>query len=451
MHISRFIVAASVIAFSMAQNISQPSPRDDDPHSITGPEGTGKPQVLVGRNAQARCGPGFGRCAGDNCCSTAGYCGKTKSHCSSPDCQINFGHCDAHVTPDGPPTDTIPRPKLGNVPYGPHAVRSCLAPGTVALTFDDGPNKYTKDLLDLLDNYNAKVTFFITGNNNAKGPIDTPGMPWASLIERMHQSGHQIASHTWSHQDLSKISPEQRRIQMLWNEVALRNILGGFPTYMRPPYSSCTMDSGCLNDMGTLGYHVILYDIDTEDYSHDSPSAIQGSKDIFDKSLARGKPSDKSWLIIAHDVHEQTVHNLTEHMLKKLSSDGYKIVTVGECLGDPEENWYRTDDRFDNIVLQKASSPTSVKQTISHDGRCGASVTCKGSTFGPCCGKNNKCGNSPKYCGLGCQPNAGRCQKSRHMSTHRHGSDAKSEAGDVVQPGLYAAGSVFLAAATLLR
>lgn len=355
------------------------------------------------------------------------------------------------MTPDGPPTDTIPRPKLGNVPYGPHAVRSCLAPGTVALTFDDGPNKYTKDLLDLLDNYNAKVTFFITGNNNAKGPIDTPGMPWASLIERMHQSGHQIASHTWSHQDLSKISPEQRRIQMLWNEVALRNILGGFPTYMRPPYSSCTMDSGCLNDMGTLGYHVILYDIDTEDYSHDSPSAIQGSKDIFDKSLARGKPSDKSWLIIAHDVHEQTVHNLTEHMLKKLSSDGYKIVTVGECLGDPEENWYRTDDRFDNIVLQKASSPTSVKQTISHDGRCGASVTCKGSTFGPCCGKNNKCGNSPKYCGLGCQPNAGRCQKSRHMSTHRHGSDAKSEAGDVVQPGLYAAGSVFLAAATLLR
>ncbi|KNG88904.1 putative chitin deacetylase [Aspergillus nomiae NRRL 13137] len=331
MHFSRLMAIASTIACSAARATLQPSSTLEGIHSITELDGNDIPHALVERNPQARCGRGFGKCSDDGCCSTAGYCGKTKAHCRSPDCQIDYGHCDAHMTPDGPPTSGIPRPTIGKVPYGPKAVRSCVGAGNVALTFDDGPNKYTEDLLDLLDKYDAKVTFFITGNNNAKGPIDTPGMPWASMIERMYQSGHQIASHTWSHQDLSKITPEQRRIQILWNEVALRNILGGFPTYMRPPYSSCTAESGCLKDMGNLGYHVILYDIDTEDYSHDSPNAIQGSKDIFDKNLARGKASDKSWLVIAHDVHEQTVYNLTEHMLKKVSKDGYSMVTVGEC------------------------------------------------------------------------------------------------------------------------
>ncbi|KAE8333841.1 hypothetical protein BDV39DRAFT_188195 [Aspergillus sergii] len=378
------------------------------------------------------------------------YCGKTKAHCRSPDCQIDYGHCDAHMTPDGPPTSGIPRPKIGKVQYGPKAVRSCVGAGNVALTFDDGPNKYTEDLLDLLDKYDAKVTFFITGNNNAKGPIDTPGMPWASMIERMYQSGHQIASHTWSHQDLSKITPEQRRIQILWNEVALRNILGGFPTYMRPPYSSCTEESGCLKDIGNLGYHVILYDIDTEDYRHDSPNAIQGSKDIFDKNLARGKASDKSWLVIAHDVHKQTVYNLTEHMLKKASKDGYNVVTVGECLGDPEENWYRMDESSELTILRKTKPLATAKHAISRDGRCGGNVTCLGSKFGTCCGKNGYCGTSPKHCGFGCQPNAGHCQKARHTSTvHRHGPEkrpASSDASSLLQPGLNVADLLLIAA-----
>ncbi|KAB8075167.1 hypothetical protein BDV29DRAFT_172391, partial [Aspergillus leporis] len=354
------------------------------------------------------------------------------------------------MTPGGPPTDDIPRTKIGKVPYGPQVIRSCAAPGQVALTYDDGPNKYTQNLLDLLDKYDAKVTFFITGNNNAKGPIDTPGMPWASLIERMHRTGHQIASHTWSHQDLSKITPEQRRIQMLWNEVALRNILGGFPTYMRPPYSSCTVESGCLKDMGALGYHVILYDIDTEDYRHDSPSAIQGSKDIFDRNLARGKASDKSWLVIAHDVHEQTVHNFTEHMLKRISRDGYKIVTVGECLGDPPEYWYRMDDGFEDSILRKATDPASAHKVISHTGHCGANVTCKGSKFGACCGRDNECGNTPKHCGIGCQPSAGRCMDVRHTAIVYENEPApqkgpaKSDAGFLARPGVYVAGSILL-------
>ncbi|PWY68460.1 chitin deacetylase [Aspergillus heteromorphus CBS 117.55] len=430
MHMRHLVVSGlGLVACTTARNIFNLHPDHQGTRVISVAHGTALPQELVERNSGARCGLEFGKCPEDKCCSNAGYCGDTKNHCSSPDCQIDFGHCDAHDTPGGAPTDQIPRTLAGAVPYGPRFIRSCTVPGTIALTFDDGPKEYTQDLLDLLDKYDAKVTFFVTGNNNAKGQIDSPGMPWASLIQRMHRSGHQIASHTWSHQDLSKVSESQRRAQLLWNEVALRNILGAIPTYMRPPYSSCTEESGCLKDMGTFGYHVILYDIDTEDYSHDSPEAIQSSKDIFDRSLDSRDAFNRPWLVIAHDVHEQTVHNLTEHMLKRLTAEGYRAVTVGECLGDPPELWYRKDDNFDERIPRQSKSKHSVTKTVSVDGMCGGNVTCLGSRFGPCCSDTGFCGNMSSFCGIGCRPDNGYCGDDAGSVMHGGGASSDPNAG----------------------
>jgi peptidoglycan/xylan/chitin deacetylase (PgdA/CDA1 family) len=166
--------------------------------------------------------------------------------------------------PGGSDTSTVLRPKLGNVEYGGEGVYACKVPGTVAITFDDGPYIYTNDLIDLFAAYNAKATFFITGNNLGKGAIDNAATAWPAVIQRMYAAGHQIASHTWSHQDLSAITSQQRKDQMVHNEMAIRNIIGKFPTYMRPPYSSCTAASGCEADMATLGYVVSYFDLDTD-------------------------------------------------------------------------------------------------------------------------------------------------------------------------------------------
>ncbi|GAD99035.1 chitin deacetylase, putative [Paecilomyces variotii No. 5] len=273
-----------------------------------------------------------------------GWCGLTVDHCRSPDCQLDYSNgCDANKTPQGRPTADIPRPHVGNVPYGRRAVYSCTVPKTLALTFDDGPYRYTSDLLNLLDSSDAKATFFVTGINSGKGQIDDFSMPWGKLIQRMHWTGHQLGSHSWSHQDLSKVKPSVRRDQLLKNEAALRNIMGGIPTYMRPPYSSCTMESGCLDDMEKLGYHIIYFDMDTNDYNNDSPDLIQRSKDAFDQAMTRRDRPDRPFLAISHDVHEQTVYNLTAYLLERARQEGYRAVTVGECLGDPRDNWYRWD------------------------------------------------------------------------------------------------------------
>ena len=159
----------------------------------------------------------------------------------------------------------------------------------------------------------------------------------------MYTEGHQVASHTWSHPDLCNITSSQRKNEMYKNEMALRNILGVIPTYMRPPYSSCTAECGCEADLLSLGYHITYFDLDTQDYLNDSPTLIQNSKNIFDAAINGSNASTDDFLVISHDIHNQTSQVLVEYMLQGLKAKGYRPVTVGECLGDPKENWYRTD------------------------------------------------------------------------------------------------------------
>jgi len=166
--------------------------------------------------------------------------------------------------PNGASTRNVPRPQLGDVAYGDEGIYDCVEPGTVAITYDDGPYIYTNYVLDLFAQYKMKATFFVTGINNGKGAIDDASTPWPAVITRMDKEGHQVASHTWSHQDLSKITQQQRLDQMVRNEMAIRNIIQKFPTYMRPPYSSCDEASGCWKDMKDLGYVVTYFDVDTD-------------------------------------------------------------------------------------------------------------------------------------------------------------------------------------------
>lgn len=188
--------------------------------------------------------------------------GKGFFFCSGPDCQLSYGDgCDGNTSPPGISTSSIPRPQLGKIKYGGLGVYSCTNKNVVALTFDDGPYIYTSAILDVLKAYNAKATFFITGNNMGKGEIDDVATGYPQIIQRMYAEGHQIAAHTWTHQNLSALTDTQRENQMYYLEMALQNILGFFPTYMRPPFSAC--NAACQATMLKLGYHAIYFNLDS--------------------------------------------------------------------------------------------------------------------------------------------------------------------------------------------
>ncbi|KAF5987401.1 bifunctional xylanase deacetylase [Fusarium coicis] len=280
-----------------------------------------------------RCGTGFGTvCGANECCSSAGWCGTGYLYCSAPSCQIEYGPgCDANVRPSGPDTTNVARPKVGSIPYG-QAIYRCNRNGDIALTYDDGPYTYTEDLLDLLQRYNAKATFYITGRNLGKGAINDPDTPWPGLIRRMVRDGHQIASHTWSHQRLTTLSRSKFWNQMIYNEIAFADILGYFPTYMRPPYSASNSTTDAwLNE---LGYHVTYFNLDTEGYLHDSPNMISTSKQIWDNTVEGRSPATNKWLHIEHDPVYQTVYNLTEYMLRSIRRNNFTAVTTGAAVHD---------------------------------------------------------------------------------------------------------------------
>ncbi|KAF9878054.1 hypothetical protein CkaCkLH20_04630 [Colletotrichum karsti] len=378
------------------------------------------------RQSVGRCGPDHDNAVCDDgyCCSSAGWCGQGYLYCSAPSCLIEFGPaCDANIRPDGPDTANIARPRLGSVPYG-EAIYHCEEYGDIALTFDDGPYIYTEDLLNKLKAYDAKATFYITGNNLGKGKINDPSTNWPALIKRMIAEGHQVASHTWSHQRLTTVSAEKFRNQMIYNEIAFADLLGYFPTYMRPPYSAC--DATCEGYLDDLGYHITYFNLDTEGYLHDSAQLIQTSKDIWDTNVEGKDPVNTKWLQIEHDPVYQTVYNLTDYMLESLFRNGFKSVTVGDCLKDPKENWYRsvgdapppsgtTTTRATNTVssTSQAVSPTG-SLPASTDGRCGPNfgTQCFSEPGATCCSGAGWCGNTADHCGASCNPLYGNCAAS---------------------------------------
>ncbi|KAI8289406.1 chitin recognition protein [Colletotrichum sp. SAR11_57] len=385
--------------------------------------------IAVGDGQQ--CGPTYGACNPGDCCSASGWCGQGSAYCNSPDCQISYGPaCDGNQRPSGPDTSGDARPKLGSVPYGGVGIYNCVKQGDVAITYDDGPYIYTDGMLDAFKAHGAVATWFITGNNIGKGMINAN--------YRMIAEGHQVASHTWSHENLDSLTLSQRANQMYYNEIAFTDILGFYPTYMRPPYSIC--GSECQGQMADLGYHITFFDLDTQGYLHTDPSQIGVSVNLWDQAMLAKTPCNGSYLHIEHDIHQQIAQVLTPHILDSVVANGWKAVTVGECLGDPVENWYRRGNPGYNFNIT-AVSPTAGSSTasgtasgsssasrsstgtaalpsstlpVSDNGECGSNNgrTCIGYSQGSCCSQYNYCGSTDAHCGTGCQSVFGTCGSS---------------------------------------
>lgn len=125
--------------------------------------------------------------------------------------------------------------------------------------------------------------------------------------------------------------------------------------------------------MADLGYHITNFNVDTDDYNQHTPENVQKAKDWFQGNITKNgaNSTNDKWLSITHDILEQTANNLTEFMLETITKLGYKAVTVGECLGDPQANWYRTADgagvgpgntTLVSIPFSSRSSPEALSQ-----------------------------------------------------------------------------------------
>jgi hypothetical protein len=178
--------------------------------------------------------------------------------------------------------------------------------------------------------------------------------------------------------------------------MAFANIMGKFPTYMRPPYSSCSAASGCQQDLADLGYVVSYFDLDTDDYNNVTPDKIQNAKNRVKAAIDPSNPELDAFQAIAHDIHQQTAQNLTGYMIQTMQAKGYKLVTLGECLGEPEANWYR-DASTGRVASSSVFTPPVATSTSAT-----RSATSSGSTATPTAvSQDSTCGATSGFTCLG--------------------------------------------------
>ena len=183
----------------------------------------------------------------------------------------------------------------------------------IALTFDDGPKAGVTDwLLDELEKRNVKVTFFLIGSQ-----ADLPEN--REIIRRMAEDGHQIGCHTYHHVQMTTLSENQQKQEILqWYQV-VSSIIGDFSYALRPPY-------GCVNNAvcRSLNVPVILWSVDTEDWTGKSAG------EIADYVISEAKDGD---IILLHDIFEESVQGAVM-ALDDLMRRGYTFVTVNDLLAD---------------------------------------------------------------------------------------------------------------------
>jgi len=201
-------------------------------------------------------------------------------------------------------------------------VSKCVKANQVAITFDDGPYIYDSDLLDQFAAVGAKTTLFVNGNN------------WdciynhADSLQRAYKNGHQIASHTWSHADITTLSASAFTTELKKLEEAIGKILGVTPTYFRPPYGN--YNQAALNTLTSNNYrYAVLWDIDSGD--SDGYSVSQSTAAISNAFASTG---NNYHIILNHDTYGNTISGIVPWLLNFIKSKGLQAVTVAECLGD---------------------------------------------------------------------------------------------------------------------
>jgi len=204
--------------------------------------------------------------------------------------------------------------------YGAVVYQGPSAEKLVALTYDDGPNPpYTLQILDILDKYSVKATFFLVGKNVATYP---------EVARTIVQRGHQVGNHTFHHEDLLKLNRTQMDKEIDDTADIIKVTTGVSPKVFRPPHGF--RDPVVLEQAKARNLRVIQWSVMPRDWKK------PGAKVIAERVVSRVSNGS---IILLHDGdglnhggdRSQSV-TATELIIQRLQQQGYRFVTIDELL-----------------------------------------------------------------------------------------------------------------------
>ena len=181
----------------------------------------------------------------------------------------------------------------------------------LCLTFDDGPSRQTsRELMELLNHYDARATFYIVGSRLYEPDIEQ--------IKESVSYGNEFGSHTQSHADLTKLSTAEAREEIMIPYNDLKNGFGYEMKTYRPPYGAYNHS---LDDAVNL--KPVLWDIDSRDW------AIRNSSEIIQKVKAE---YEDNTIVLFHEIYQETVDSMKE-LIPYFIEQGSQLITVSEADG----------------------------------------------------------------------------------------------------------------------
>lgn len=183
-----------------------------------------------------------------------------------------------------------------------------------ALTFDAAwDDSDTDRLIEILDKYDAKATFFVVGTWAEK---------YSESVRKFSQAGHEIANHSDTHPHINNLSEQKISEEIKGCDDKIENITGKRPTLFRGPYGE--YNNTVIEAAENLGHKVIQWDVDSLDWKELSVD------EISERVLSRIKPGS---IMLFHNGVKNTPDAL-EVILSQLKKDGYKVVAASDIVYD---------------------------------------------------------------------------------------------------------------------
>jgi peptidoglycan/xylan/chitin deacetylase (PgdA/CDA1 family) len=182
----------------------------------------------------------------------------------------------------------------------------------VVLTFDDGPWPVnTPAVLKALAEQCTKALFFPIGQHSGWHP---------EILKKVAAAGHTIGSHTWSHKDLTKLTPDEAKAEIEKGIAAVSIALGNQPIDSFFRFPTLRMPPEAVKYLGERNVGIFSTDMDSFDFKIHKPDQV--IKSVMSKLEKHGKG-----IILMHDFQRGTSEALPE-LLKQLKAGGYKVVQI---------------------------------------------------------------------------------------------------------------------------
>ena len=182
----------------------------------------------------------------------------------------------------------------------------------VALTFDDGPDAQTLELMQLIEAEGGRATFFVVGKNIEKAP---------EILRRSTQSGHEIGNHSFTHTNVADLGQEEIRTEVVATQDLVEQITGRRPVLYRAPFLD--YNDPLMAVLGEERLRAVNANLRTRDWDADTTPEMIVARATTD--LAPGS------IVLMHSWPANTLAAMPE-ILRTLREQGYRMVTVSELI-----------------------------------------------------------------------------------------------------------------------